>query len=116
MLKEGFFFTVLSGNQCQTTIITKKVPAARPTADAQDKSSFHASRSVTPMVGRVSFRISAAELVGVPAAPKDTGGESKIRQAVAAAIGGKPRPINNGAQIAGGVPNPAAPSIKADSA
>ena len=36
-----------------------------------------------------------------------------INAVIAAASGGKPKPISNGAARAAGVPKPAAPSIKA---
>ena len=49
----------------------------------------------------------------MPAAPNGTGVEFRMRQATAAAIGGKPRPMSKGAAIAAGVPKPAAPSMNA---
>ena len=96
-----------------TTKMMRSAPTAMPSAEMKESPSFHASKSVTPIVGSISLTISAAAFVGVPAAPKGTGVEFRMRQEIAAAIGGKPKPMSSGAAIAAGVPKPAAPSMKA---
>ncbi len=53
---------------------------------------------------------------GVPIEPKVTGAVFAMRQMAEARKGEKPRPVNMAAAIATGVPNPAAPSIKAPKA
>ena len=104
-------------NFMQTTPITSQMmtrePTHMPMVDRKERSCLKRLRSVTPMDGSTSLMISAAELVGVPAAPNGTGVELNMRHARAAAIGGAPRPITSGAQMAAGVPKPAAPSMKA---
>ena len=54
-----------------------------------------------------------AVFVGVPTPPKGTGTELNIRAIVVAASGSNPTEAINGPASAAGVPNPAAPSIKA---
>ena len=55
----------------------------------------------------------ASAIIGVPSAPKATGAVLPIKASPAAGSGLNPNPISNAAQIATGVPNPAAPSINA---
>ena len=96
-----------------TTKMMRSAPTAMPRAEMKESPSFQVSKSVMPIEGSISLTMSAAAFVGVPAAPKGTGVEFRIKQEIAAAIGGKPRPIKSGAAIAAGVPKPAAPSMKA---
>ena len=49
----------------------------------------------------------------MPSAPKATGAVLPISASPAAGSGRKPRPISMAAEIATGVPNPAAPSMNA---
>jgi hypothetical protein len=58
----------------------------------------------------------ARVITGVPRAPKATGAVLPMSASPAAANGLNPRPINIAAQIATGVPKPAAPSMKAPKA
>jgi hypothetical protein len=51
--------------------------------------------------------------IGVPMAPKATGAVLPIRARSAACKGRKPSPISMAAEIATGVPKPAAPSMNA---
>ena len=60
------------------------------------------------------LRLDRPNHTGVPTAPKVTGKELRIRQTMAAARAGKPRLSSSGAAMAAGVPNPAAPSRKAE--
>ena len=55
----------------------------------------------------------ASVMIGVPSAPNATGAVLPISASPAAGSGLKPRPISMAAEIATGVPNPAAPSMKA---
>ena len=55
----------------------------------------------------------AKAIIGVPSAPKATGAVLPINAMPEASNGLKPRPISIAAEMATGVPNPAAPSIKA---
>ena len=55
----------------------------------------------------------ASAMMGVPSAPKATGAVLPISDNPAAGSGLKPRPISIAAEIATGVPNPAAPSTNA---
>ena len=55
-------------------------------------------------------------MTGVPSAPKATGAVLPMSERPAAASGLKPRPMSIAAQIATGVPNPAAPSMNAPKA
>jgi hypothetical protein len=55
----------------------------------------------------------ARVISGVPMAPKATGAVLPISDRPAAGSGRKPRPISIAAEIAMGVPKPAAPSMKA---
>ena len=50
--------------------------------------------------------------IGVPAAPKTTEALLPRSATITAEIGDKPKPINNGATTAAGVPKPAVPSKK----
>jgi hypothetical protein len=54
--------------------------------------------------------------IGVPIDPNATGAVLASRHAAAACNGGKPRPESIAADTATGVPNPAAPSMKAPNA
>ncbi len=51
--------------------------------------------------------------MGVPSAPNATGAVLPTRARPAAGSGRKPRPISMAAEMATGVPNPAAPSMNA---
>lgn len=51
-------------------------------------------------------------IIGVPTAPNETGVDWIIIPIITAPRAGKPKPTNNGAAIAAGVPKPEAPSIK----
>ena len=90
----------------------RNAPMSMPSAEMNENDKSHVS-GVMPSVGSTSSTQANAEFVGVPAAPNGTGVEFKIRQLMAAAIGGKPRPMRSGAAMAAGVPKPAAPSMKA---
>ena len=57
--------------------------------------------------------VDIAPAMGVPTAPKETGVLLKMSATMAAASGGKPSPTSSGPARAAGVPNPAAPSMKA---
>ena len=52
-------------------------------------------------------------MIGVPSAPKATGAVLAISASPAAYSGGKPAPIISAAEMATGVPKPAAPSMNA---
>ncbi len=55
----------------------------------------------------------ASVMTGIPSAPKATGAVFPMRARPAAARGLKPRPMSIAAQMATGVPDPDAPSMKA---
>jgi hypothetical protein len=66
----------------------------------------------------ISFRpvTLASVMMGVPSAPKATGAVFPMRARPAAASGLKPSPMSIAAEMATGVPKPAAPSMKAPKA
>ena len=55
----------------------------------------------------------ASAMIGVPSAPNATGAVLPINDSPAAGSGLNPRPISIAAEIATGVPKPAAPSMNA---
>ena len=92
-----FIQTIVAVNQ--NGMSSEKKGSWRPAI--AERASF--GRSVTPV--RVT--------IGVPRAPKATGAVFAIRQSTAEESGLKPRPTIMAPAMATGVPNPAAPSMKA---
>ncbi len=69
--------------------------------------------AIAPSVAAGRPVTAASVRIGVPMAPKATGAVLAMSVRDAASFGAKPSPISSAAEMATGVPNPAAPSMKA---
>ena len=75
---------------------------------------FHLPEDAIALSSRESKPVTAASVrIGVPIAPNATGAVLAINARPAASRGGNPSPSSSAAEIATGVPKPAAPSMNA---